>query len=50
MMNVKYKCGTCTTETVVENVTDMKKLSCPVCGVKKDLKENDSSKKQILKG
>lgn len=51
-MKVQYKCGRCNTETMVEDVVDMQKLSCPCCGATKtDLKENDTkSKKIILKG
>lgn len=51
-MKVKFICGGCHTETLVEGVTDMSKLSCPVCGkAKEDLKEHsEKSKKILLKG
>jgi transcription elongation factor Elf1 len=53
-MNIKYTCGYCKTETIMENVEKMKKFGCPVCGKHNDLSasidEAHKPKKQILKG
>lgn len=50
-MIVKYKCGSCGTETMIEGVDKIKKWGCPVCSAgekNQELKENDGSKKKII--